>query len=259
VAWSNVMTPKSELPTPQADWGLFFDIDGTLLEIAPTPDAVIVGEKVLAVLQALHEATGGAVALVSGRALDRIDQLFAPLRLHASGLHGLEMRLGNGEVHRPPPPTEDFKHMRRTLNNFASTHPGILLEDKGQSMAMHYRLAPELESETRTKVEEMIGKWGKGYSLLVGKMVFEIKPAHTDKGQVIEAFMASDPFAGRCPVYVGDDVTDEDAFAVVNRLGGHTIHVGPASETRASYMVQDVAHLLDWLAAVAGRLGSQTS
>jgi len=250
---------NSELPIPRADWGLFFDIDGTLLEIAPTPDAVIVGEKVLAVLQNLRDATGGAVALVSGRALDRIDQLFAPLRLPASGLHGLEMRFGSGEFRRPPPPTEGFMCMRQALSDFASTHPGLLLEDKGQSMAMHYRLAPELESETRTQVEKMIGKWGEGYSLLVGKMVFEVKPAHTDKGQVIEAFMASEPFAGRCPVYVGDDVTDEDAFAVVNRLGGHSIHVGPTLSTRANYMVQDVSHLLDWLSEVVTRINSQTS
>lgn len=250
------MTPKSELPTPRADWGLFFDIDGTLLEIAPTPDAVIVGERVLAVLQALHEATGGAVALVSGRTLDNIDRLFAPLRLPASGLHGLEMRLASGEVRRPPLPTKGFKHMRTTLDDFASAHQGLLLEDKGLSLALHYRLAPELEVEARARIEEMVGKWGQGYSLLAGKMVFEIKPAHTDKGKVIEAFMASEPFAGRCPVYVGDDVTDEDAFIVVNRLGGLTIHVGTASTTQAHHMVADVPQLLDWLAMAAEQMRS---
>lgn len=250
---SEVM-PKNELPTPCKDWGLFFDIDGTLLEIAPTPDAVIVGERVLAVLQTLHDATGGAVALVSGRALDRIDQLFAPLRLPASGLHGLEMRLASGEVRRPPPPTEGFEHMRTALGDFASTHPGLLLEDKGQSLALHYRLAPEFKPQARAQVEEVIGKWGEGYSLLAGKMVLEIKPAHTDKGQVIEAFMASEPFSGRCPVYVGDDVTDEDAFVVVNRMGGHSIHVGPTSATQARHMIADVPALLDWLANAAERI-----
>jgi len=253
------MTPNSELPTPHADWGLFFDIDGTLLEIAPTPDGVIVGKKVLAVLQALHEATGGALALVSGRALDRIDQLFSPLRLPAAGLHGLEMRFGSGEVRRPPPPTEGFGRMQTALGDFVSAHPGLVFEDKGPALALHYRLVPELESHARAQVEELIGTWGEGYSLLAGKMVFEIKPAHTDKGQVIEAFMAREPFAGRCPVYVGDDVTDEDAFAVVNRLGGHTIHVGLAAATRARYRVRDVGHLLDWLAVVARHLGSRTS
>lgn len=248
------MSPKNELPIPRTDWALFFDIDGTLLEIAPTPDAVIVGERVLAVLEALHEASGGAVALVSGRALDRIDQLFAPLRLPASGLHGLEMRLASGEVRRPPSPTEGFERMRKALDDFASAHPGLLLEDKGQSLALHYRLAPELKTRARAQVEEVIEKWGEGYNLLAGKMVFEVKPAHTDKGQVIEAFMTTKPFAGRCPVYVGDDVTDEDAFAVVNRMGGDTLHVGPSSATRARYMVADVPTLLDWLAMAAERI-----
>lgn len=248
------MSPENELPIPRTDWALFFDIDGTLLEIAPTPDAVIVGERVLAVLEALHQASDGAVALVSGRALDRIDQLFAPLRLPASGLHGLEMRLGSGEVRRPPTPTEGFEHMRKALGDFAAAHSGLLLEDKGQSLALHYRLVPELESRARAQVEDVIERWGEGYSLLAGKMVLEVKPADTDKGQVIKAFMATKPFAGRCPVYVGDDVTDEDAFAVVNQMGGETIHVGPASATQARHKVADVPTLLDWLAMAAARM-----
>lgn len=248
------MAPKNELPSPAPNWGLFFDIDGTLLEIAPTPDAVNVGKRVLAVLEALRETTNGAVALISGRTLDQIDHLFSPMRLPASGLHGLEMRLGSGEVRRPPPPTEGFISMRTALADFASRNPGLLFEDKGQSFALHYRLAPELESEARAQVEKAIGKWGDGYNLLAGKMVFEVKPSQVDKGKVIEAFMVTEPFAGRRPVYVGDDVTDEDAFAVVNRLDGYSIHVGHTSATCAKYVIADVSTLLDWLEMTAQRM-----
>jgi len=250
------MTLNKELPTPHADWGLFFDVDGTLLEIAPTPDAVVVGKKVLTVLRDLNDATGGAVALVSGRPLDQLDQLFAPLRLPAAGLHGLEVRTAQGDVLRPPPPSRDFERMRLALKAFAAQHAGLLFEDKEYALALHYRLAPEFADASRICVEDVAGKWGDGYQILAGKKVFEIKPKQANKGSVVESFMTTLPFAKICPVYIGDDVTDEDGFAAVNRLGGHSIRVGTSPATCARYTIPNVAKLLDWLAEVVTKMRS---
>ena len=248
------MEKKQRLPTPRSNWGFFLDVDGTLLEIAPTPTDVTMGEKVLGVLDALYRAAGGAVALISGRPLDQLDQLFAPLRLPAAGLHGLEVRTAQGETLRPPAPSRDFERMREALGVFAAEHSGLLFEDKGYALALHYRLAPEFEDACRICVEDAVGKWGDGYQILAGKKVFEIKPSQANKGKVIEALMADMPFTDRCPVYIGDDITDEDGFAAVNRLGGYSIRVGASPTTCARYAVPDVSRLLDWLADVATRM-----
>ena len=248
------MTFQKELPPPRPYWALFFDVDGTLLEIAPTPDAVVVGEGVRTVLRNLDEATGGAVALVSGRPLDQLDQLFAPLHLTIAGLHGLEVRTAKGEILRPPAPSHDFERMREALGAFAEEHSGLLFEDKGYALALHYRLAPDFEDTARICVENAVEKWGDGYQILAGRKVFEIKPSQANKGKVIESLIANDPFTDRCPVYVGDDVTDEDGFATVNRLGGHSIRIGTSPTTCARYTVPNVSKLLDWLMEVATQM-----
>jgi len=248
------MEKKQKLPTPRSNWGFFLDVDGTLLEIAPTPSDVAVGEKVLVVLDALYRAAGGAVALVSGRPLDQLDQLFAPLRLPAAGLHGLEVRTARGDILRPPVPPRNLELMREALVAFAAEHSGVLFEDKEYALALHYRLAPEFENACRTCVEDAVERWGDGYQILYGKKVFEIKPSQADKGKVIDVLMATIPFTDRCPVYIGDDITDEDGFAAVNRLGGQSIRVGASPTTCARYTVPDVSGLLDWLADVATRM-----
>jgi len=250
------MTFQKELPTPRADWAFFFDVDGTLLEIAPTPDAVVVGQKVLKILKDLDEATGGAVALVSGRPLDQLDQLFAPLRLPTAGLHGLEVRTARGDILRPPAPSPGFGRMRESLRTFSARHEGLLFEDKGYALALHYRMAAEFEDASRKCVEEAFAKWGHGYHILAGKKVFEIKPAEANKGKVVATLMTTDPFTGRCPVYIGDDVTDEDGFAAANRLGGHSIRVGATDKTAARYTVAGVSELLDWLSGAVERISS---
>lgn len=248
------MTAESVLPVPRSDWGIFLDVDGTLLEIAPTPSDVVVAPKVLSVLDALFRVTDGAVALISGRPLSELDGLFTPMRLPAAGLHGLELRTASGDVRSPPPPSSSFESMREALAACAARHAGLLFENKKAALALHYRKAPHLEAEVRDCVDHAIRRWGDGYQLLAGKMVFEIRPAHADKGTVIETLMTTAPFAGRRPVYAGDDVTDEDAFAAVNRMGGESIRVGAGDGSCAHYRIANVSALLDWLSDVADRL-----
>jgi trehalose 6-phosphate phosphatase len=218
------------IPLPSAnlrDIAVLLDIDGTILDIAPTPGAVIVPPGLRQTLTRLLRATGGAVALVSGRSLGDIDLLFAPLRLPAIGGHGAEIR--------PSPhddPEAESAHpldgrLRDQLAELAVGAPGILVEDKGYSLAVHYRLAPEQEGRVKRAVAAIKADWPKEpIEVLPGKSVVEIKPAGFHKGGAIRELMRHEPFAGRRPVFVGDDTTDESAFAVMPEFNGMGFSVG---------------------------------
>jgi trehalose 6-phosphate phosphatase len=232
-------------PPHHPDWAWFLDVDGTLIDIAPTPSAIHVPPGLPARLAALAVRHGGALALVSGRALDNVLQLVAPFRPPIAGLHGLERRSAAGRVLRPAP-LPGLDRLRADLGAFATAHPGVVVEDKDLSLALHYRLAPAAEADCRRAAEAAVA----GRADLVvarGKMVFEIRPAGSDKGGAVAAFMAEPPFAGRVPVFVGDDVTDEDGFAAANRLGGHSVLVGPERATLAQWRLPDVAAAGAWL------------
>jgi trehalose 6-phosphate phosphatase len=235
-------------PALAPGWAFFLDVDGTLLEIAPRPEAVQAHEDDRRLLGALHEAAGGAVALISGRALAGIDALFSPIRLPAAGLHGIERRDAAGRIHRHAFPGEALRRAAARLDDFASRHPGLVFEDKGASLALHYRLAPHLAAQAGEAVDAAAAELGESVEIQRGKMVLEVKPSGRNKGSALEEFMAEVPFAGRTPVFIGDDLTDEHAFAVVNRLGGHSIKVGEGA-TLAKWRLEGVRALHVWLAA----------
>jgi trehalose 6-phosphate phosphatase len=240
-------TPGGVPPPPASDWALFLDIDGTLLTHAETPDAVYVDDALRALLEQLRSLCGGALALVSGRAVDDVDALFAPLVLPVAGQHGVERRDATGVHHQLPFPEEHLRQVAQRFAAFKARHPGIVFEDKGHSLALHYRLAPQLEREVRALVEHAVADLGGDFELQAGKMVVELKPGGHDKGSAIETFMAEAPFAGRTPVFIGDDLTDEFGFTTVQRLGGHAVKVGEG-ETVADWRLADVAGVRAWLA-----------
>lgn len=234
---------------------LFIDVDGTLLEIAPTPELVHVPPGVPALLARLAEQRGGALALVSGRKIDEIDRLFRPWRGPAAGVHGAECRGIDGRVAASGDGPADqaaaaaLDRLRPALRQLARRLPGVALEDKGKTVAVHYRQAPEKADEIRSEIEPLLRDEADRLRLIAGKMVFELQPRHHGKDGAIAAFMAEPPFQGRIPVFLGDDTTDEDGFAEVNRRGGVSIRAGaPSAATAAAYSLPSVSAVLDWLA-----------
>jgi trehalose 6-phosphate phosphatase len=233
-------------PPPRPDWALFLDVDGTLLEFESDPRAVRPGAPLLDLLRRLADRLGGGLALVSGRPLAVLDQMFEPLRLPAAGLHGLERRSAAGHVerHSAEVPAEARAAFRELLRGRC----GLLLEDKGTSVALHYRNAPALEPIVRAAAEEVATTLGPAWQLLAGAYVYELKPAGITKGTAVEAFLREPPFNGRRPVYVGDDLTDLDGMAAAERLGGEGIAVG--TRIAARWRLADPAATRHWLADV---------
>jgi trehalose 6-phosphate phosphatase len=204
---------------------ILLDVDGTIVDIAPTPDAVVVPSSLRAALARLVEHTDGAVALVSGRALADLDRLFAPLRLAAVGVHGAELRPlgGTPRAVRSPPRLDDA--LRRRLAALAGG--GVVLEDKGYSIALHYRAAPERAAQVRAAVDAICAEPRPAQlEILPGKAVVEIKPAGFSKATGVRALMTHPPFAGRRPIFIGDDTTDESVFAIMPDLAGTAFVVG---------------------------------
>ena len=210
------------------DWALFLDIDGTLLDLAETPDAIIVPTDLPASLYALSQKLGGALALVTGRGLSYADRLFAPYRFPIAGLHGAERRDPDGTIRRAEA-TPAFEDVKRRLAAETAGWEGVVIEDKGAAVAAHFRLAPERQLELEPLMEDCLAAAGPSWTLQHGKMVIEIRPSSADKGHAVESFLGQPVFTGRRPIAIGDDVTDEAMFQIVNRLGGHSIRVGPAS------------------------------
>jgi trehalose 6-phosphate phosphatase len=205
---------------------LFLDFDGTMVDIAPQPHAVHVPQPLIETLRWLDDELGGAVAVISGRPIAQIDQLLDPMRLAVAGVHGAERRGTNGDVTLLS--THPLEHVEQVARALAAEHTGLLVENKRGSLALHYRQAPALEELCVQAMQDAVAE-SPGLSLLRGKMVVEAKPGGASKGRAIEAFMAEPPFAGRTPVFIGDDITDEVGFATVQRLGGLGIKVGPGT------------------------------
>jgi len=235
----------SKLPRPQLDWAYFFDIDGTLIDISPTPWEVKVERGLIDLLKQLHHRTGGAVALISGRSIEDIDSIFQGERLPVAGQHGVERRDAKGRISRHVH-REDLAGARTRLNAVASQHDALLLEDKGLSLALHYRRQPALGGFVHRLMRTVQQELGPDYTVLTGKRIVELKPSGKDKGQAVSEFMSEHPFRGRLPVFVGDDVTDEFGFAVVNELGGNSIKVGPGASV-ARWRLPNVRSVRNWL------------
>lgn len=206
---------------------MLLDVDGTLLDIAPTPREVVVPQDLPSTLAQLRDRLGGALALVSGRPIKQIDEFFAPFRFAAVGGHGAEMRLASDERTRIGHAAPIDEHMRVRLEEIAAAHPGVLFEDKGYSVALHYRLAPNQGVGVTHDVKHMLADAaGHTYELLSGKAVLEIKRSGFDKGSAVRQLMTYSPFKGRAPVFIGDDRTDEDAFAAMPEFKGEAMSVG---------------------------------
>jgi trehalose 6-phosphate phosphatase len=248
------LTISESLPAPPAldrQSALFLDVDGTLLEIAPAPDLVNVPPALPSLIARLAAQRGGALALVSGRPVSQLDHLFRPWHGAAAGLHGIERRRADGvlvDVYGDDDGMVALDRIRPALAAVASRDARLLLEDKGTTLALHYRAAPEREEEIRVLAETLHGEVDEAFRLIGGKMVVEFQPRHVNKGVAIAAFLAEPPFLGRRPVFVGDDTTDEDGFAEICRRGGVAIRVGPARKTAAKCSLPSVAAVLDWLA-----------
>jgi trehalose 6-phosphate phosphatase len=246
------------LPEPEERWALFLDVDGTLLPIAATPEAVRPDPALLPLIERLRRASDEALALVSGRSLANLDQLFAPLRLAAAGLHGRERRRADGSLVPHPEVSPLLTRLRPRLAAYAAARPGLLVEDKGDSLALHYRQAPERGAALR-RFARRLARAEPELHVLTGRKVVELQPRGADKGKAIEAFLAEPPFAGRRPVFAGDDTTDEHGFAAVNALGGLSLRVID-DETRrrtasaARYSLAGIGTMHRWLEAVAERL-----
>jgi trehalose 6-phosphate phosphatase len=232
-----------------AETAFFFDFDGTLVDLAPTPDGVIVPPTLLDTLAELRHLSRGAVAVVSGRGIESIDGFLGMSDLPVAGLHGAERRDAAGDVVRLGFDDARLLRMERVLAALVIDHPGMLLEIKGASLALHYRNAPLAEPVARDAAERLVSEHADAYVLQPGKMVYEIKPKNVDKGRALAAFLDEPPFAGRMPVFAGDDLTDEKGFAVVNARGGLSIKVGEG-ETSAHTRIESVDAFRAWLASL---------
>jgi trehalose 6-phosphate phosphatase len=230
--------------------GLFLDVDGTLLDIAPTPDAVVVPEGLVGTLNRLNAALDGAVALVSGRRRGELRTLFRGAEVVIVGEHGATASIplpavdaSRGE--RPPP------GLTAALRRFAARHPDTLLELKGHGAALHFRGAPAAAAAARRLAHALAETYRDRVRLLRGKAVFEFVAMGVSKGRAVEALLAQDPFRGRKPYVIGDDVTDEDGFAVANRLGGVSLRVGSSdlrmAESIARFTIASPSQLRKWL------------
>jgi trehalose 6-phosphate phosphatase len=231
---------------------LLLDIDGTLLDLMPTPREVWVPPGLSKTLNGLLERTSGAMALVSGRSLNDIDLIFAPDQFPAVGGHGAEMRLGadNESVATHAPPLD--KELKRRLATIAKLSPGILLEDKGYSLALHYRLAPHAEKAIYEAVSLIRADLPNApIEVLPGKCVCEIKHSGFTKASGVHELMKREPFKGRRPFFIGDDVTDETVFAIMPDLDGLAFSVGRRAKGVAGHfdapsdVREFLAHLLD--------------
>ena len=232
-----------------SETAFFFDFDGTLVELASTPDGVVVPPGVVDSLAQLRDLTRGAVAVVSGRGIDSIDAFLGMPDLPIAGLHGAERRDASGDTVRLGFNDARLLRMEKVLEQLVNAHPGTLLEIKGAALAVHFRNAPLAEAAAREATQRLVDEHADAYVLQPGKMVYEIKPKNVDKGRAVAAFLDEPPFAGRMPVFAGDDLTDEKAFALVNERGGVSIKVG-AGDTSARTRVDSVGAFARWLADI---------
>jgi trehalose 6-phosphate phosphatase len=233
-------------------YGFFFDFDGTLTELAETPEAVIVEDRTRHALASLFEVSGGAVAIVTGREIEAIDAFLAPLRLPVAGVHGFERRNGKETISTAAAEDGAARSVEKILRSFVDHNPGLLLEKKRGALALHYRLRPELETLCLGLAEDLMARLPEAV-LTRGKMVIETRLHRATKGTAILDFLKEPPFRGRIPFFAGDDVTDEDAFAAVNDLGGVSIKVGPGG-SKARMRAGSVEEFLTWLLVTAETL-----
>jgi trehalose 6-phosphate phosphatase len=231
---------------------LFLDFDGSLVDLAPLPEAVIVPSGLVATMDAINTYLGGALALISGRPIEQIDAFLHPLKLPAAGVHGAERRAADGTMVFLS--THPLQRVEEAALSLASRYPALRVENKRGSVALHYRQAPELERLCLETMQAAVEE-SPGLTLLRGKMVAEAKPGGASKGHAIEAFMREAPFAGRTPVFVGDDFTDEVGFSTVQHMHGLGIKVGEGATVAWQRLASPAALRYQLQAAVAAKAG----
>jgi trehalose 6-phosphate phosphatase len=207
---------------------LFLDLDGTLLEIAATPELVVVPPALPSLLGHLHHQLEGAVAIVSGRPLGQIDQLLAPFRASAAGEHGVTVRFADGTVEEMPVGVAVPEDWRAALDQAAERWPGVRIEAKPHGLTVHYRLAPEREAEVWELVRAVVPADNPWFRLIPAREAVEIGRRSASKGDAVERLMAHAPFHGRKPIFIGDDFTDEAGMSMARRLGGVGLRVAEA-------------------------------
>ena len=252
---SPIASPQYAPPPPADDWALFLDVDGCLLDLAGTPDAVIVPDGLRERLEALQVRLDGALALVSGRTIATLDALFAPSRFNAVGLHGVERRRGGGEP-AAEPASPGLDGVRKAATRLAAVYDGTVVEDKGRALALHWRRAPDAEPALLAFATHALEQLP-GYRLQHGKQVVELYPCGSgddavNKGKAIAGLLASPPFRGRLPVFAGDDLTDESGFEVVNARNGLSVLVGDRAPSAARHRLRDPAAVRAWLGVAHG-------
>ncbi len=236
-------------PAPSTDWCLFLDVDGTLIEFCDSPSPTDRDDALNGLLDGVWRALDGRLALISGRTIDNLDQLFAPRRFAAAGLHGLERRDASGVRRRLEVDADALDGARAAMRSFVMRHPQARVEDKGIAVALHYRSAPYLEPAARECLADVAADLGDPFHVQEGNMVMELKSSQSTKATAIAAFLEEPPFHGHTPVFVGDDLTDLDGFRVVDQRGGVSIAVG--DRVRARWHIDDPQVVRVWLAQVA--------
>ncbi len=245
--------PPPSYELKDEDVALFLDIDGTLLEHQPHPEGVHVDDRLRNLLRSVAQTLGGAVAFVTGRNIVMVDRLFAPLHLPTAGLYGLEHRLApDGPVESADEP-EDLAAIADQLQHRFRSTEGIYFERKGAVLAVHTRAAPAALPQVKAAAEEALARLPEGYRIVAGHAGLEFMPLEALKSAAIERFMETPPFAGKLPVFLGDDVSDEAGFEYVNASGGISIRVRPQTETEAKFALPDVASVHEWLAGFGVR------
>jgi trehalose 6-phosphate phosphatase len=233
----------------------FLDFDGTLADFNDDPAAVFLPDRERRSLELLAEATKGAVAIVSGRAVADIDRMLHPLKLPAAGAHGVERRNAKGELFRAAIPEAPLAAARSRLQGLARLHKGLLVEEKPGSIALHFRRRPELEPQC-LEIARGIAQKNDELRILHGKMVIEFKAGNVTKADAVAAFLKEEPFRSRRPFFAGDDSTDEDVFAGMLELRGISVKVGPGV-TGAAYRAAGIDAFRDWLARLAQGLNER--
>lgn len=246
--------PFERAPDLRGPCAFFLDIDGTLLDLAAHPGLIRVDGDLVALLKSLGRAAGGALALISGRSVKDIDSLLADSGFCVAGQHGAERRDFSGTMHAREVSRAALETARRGLALVAARHPALVLEDKGVNFAVHFRSAPELGEQTQAAVRGLARELGGEFEVQLGKMVVELRPAGKDKGVAISEFLSEAPFLGRAPVFVGDDLTDETGFELINRVGGHSVKVGQG-QSAARWRLADASAVRAWLGDFVARSG----